>query len=560
MARSLRSSCILGPAALAVLAAASLSTGARDAYAQGAPPAPAPAPHPAPATAPPAPARPAPPAPPGGAKPAAAGAAGAAAPPVSPAPPDLPPPPPPPWTANVNTAPPPPPPGGPTLVTATSLPPPPASPSVLDSDQERRIGELEFRLRQLEEHHRRANEEQNDWYAWTRKVHISGYLQPQSLWQWNNIAASSNLVGGSLPAGVGSNDVIIKQDPSLNPGTATAAGAPPITSNNDYFRLRRARLKMELEPNEYSRLVFEIDPNLAGGVDSATGTIARNVEADGIVHWGEGVETVFGMGIFKIPYGWEVLQSDADRPFIERSWWEQNVTPGEFDTGAKAYTTALERKLTFQVAVINGQTQGEKTFALLPDMNQGKDILARFNYNFGIFNVGTSGYYGQGSEVSLAQMAFKQFPRMAWNLEAGLHHRFLEIGQTRLLGEFNMGQNMDRGVKYGALGLPGLPATANIPTGDVVSRNEIGGFLRLEQDITHWTTLAARWDYYSPDTSISNNARNTFGIVGVVHFTRELQLMVEYGKFVDNVRAKESTPYPDKEGDMLSGVFQVRYP
>jgi hypothetical protein len=267
------------------------------------------------------------------------------------------------------------------------------------------------------------------------------------------------------------------------------------------------------------------------------------------------------MGIFKIPYGWEVVQTDADRPFIERSWWEQNVTPGEFDTGAKAYTTALDHRLTAQFALINGVTQGEKTFSLLPSMTQGKSGVGRINYNFGAVDIGTSGYYGQGAEVSLASMAFKEFPREAWNVEAGLHQRFLDMGQTRLLGEFNMGQNMDRGTKYGALGLPGLPKPAsNIPGGSVTNRNEIGGFVRLEQDITRWTTLAARWDYYSPDTSITNNARNTFGVVGVVHFTKQLQLMVEYNKFIDNVRASNTTAYPDKEGDMLSGVLQVRYP
>jgi hypothetical protein len=551
MARS-RMANVLGTAAVTLLAVTFAA--ARDAHAQAAP-----APGPAPARPAAAPARAQVP----HAAPAAVPAPGAAG-PASPPPPDLPPPPPPPWTASPSAAPPAPPlagPTGPTTSAPALMPAGPAvptsapAPSALDPDQERRIGELEFRLRQLEEHHRRANEEQNDWFGWTRHVRISGYLQPQALWQWNNVAASSNLVGGSLPPGVGSNDVIVKADPNFG------AGAPALTTNNDFFRLRRARLKIELEPNEYSRFVMEIDPTLTGGPDNATGTIARNVEADGIIHWGEGVETVVGMGIFKIPYGWEVLQSDADRPFIERSWWEQNVTPGEFDTGAKAYTTALDHRLTAQAAVINGTTQGEKTFSLLPDTNQGKDVLARVNYNFGPFDVGTSGYYGQGSETNLAQMAFKQFPRMAWNVEAGLHHRFLELGATRLLGEFNIAQNMDRGVKYGALGLPGLPTPAsNIPGGSVTNRDEIGGFIRLEQDITRWSTLAFRWDYYSPDYSITNSARNTFAVVGVAHFTRQLQLMVEYNKFVDNVRASNATPYPDKEGDVLSTVLQVRYP
>jgi hypothetical protein len=536
MARSPRSSCIIGTAALALLAG---TFAAREARAQAVAPPPA---HPA--AQPPARA---------GAAPAPGAPATAA--PASPPPPDLPPPPPPPWTANPNAATPPAPTG--TAAAAVTMPGPimPPSPSALDPEQERRIGELELRLRQIEERHRRLEQEHTDWFGWTRKVRISGYLQPQSLWQWYNNAASSNVVNGSIPSGIGSNDVIAKAPTELG------AGAPGITTNNDYFRLRRARLKVELEPNEYSLLVFEIDPNLAGGVDSATGTIARNVEADGIAKWSEDVHTTFGMGIFKIPFGFEVLQTDADRPFIERSWWEQNVTPGEFDTGAKAYTTALDNKLTGQFAVINGVTEGEKTFALLPGQTQAKSMVGRVNYDFGAFDVGTSGYYGQGSEVNLGEMAFKEFPREGWNLEAALHHRFLEMGATRVFAEFDMGQNMDRGVKYGALGLPGLPTpAANIPGGSVVNRNEIGGFARLEQDITRWSTLGVRWDYYSPDTSISNNARNTFGVVGVVHFTKQLQLMVEYNKFVDQVRASNSTPYPDKEGDLLSGVFQVRYP
>ena len=417
------------------------------------------------------------------------------------------------------------------------------------------MGEIELRLRQMEERHRRTAEDHEESWGWTRKFRISGYLQPQSLWQWYNDAGSPNATGGKLPPGIAANDTTAKQD------TTFGTGAPGLTTNGDYFRLRRARLKVELEPNEYSRFVMEIDPVLAGGPDNATGTIARNVESQGIAKWGGGVETTFGMGIFKIPYGWEVLQSDADRPFIERSWWEQNVTPGEFDTGAKAYTTALEHRLSFQVAVINGATQGEKTFSLLPSLHPGKDLVGRVNYNFGAFDVGTSGYYGQGGEVDLKDLAFKNYPRWAWNAEAGLHHRFLEIGETKLLGEFNLGQNMDRGTKYAAaIALPGLPTpAANIPSGQVVSRNEMGGFIRLEQNVTHWTTFALRYDYYTPDTAQSFDGRHTGAFVGVVHFTKQLQLMIEGNYFVDDVHAAGAPPAA-KQGEVLSTVFQVRYP
>ena len=545
MARSYRSSCfntsaLAGPAAVAL--ASVLFASARDAGAQQ------PAPQ-QPAAQRPAPAQPGP-----QQRPAGAPAA------VSPAPPDLPPPPPPPWTANPNATaqqPPAPPPDqtAPAQGAAAGVAPGAPAPtptSTLDPEQERRLGLLELHVRQLEEQHRRDKEEHEEWWGWTRHVHFSGYLQPQMLWNFYNDAASPNLVNGALPSGVSANDVTATPDKYFG-GPST----PGLTTNKSYFRLRRARLKIELEPNEYSRFVMEIDPTLAGGPDNGTGTIARNVEADGIAKWGGDVETLFGMGIFKIPYGWEVLQSDADRPFIERSWWEQNVTPGEFDTGAKAYTRAMDGRLAFQVAFINGATQGEKTFSLLPDLTKGKSIVGRVNYNFGPFDVGTSGYYGQGAEVNLAQLAFKQFPRWAWNFEAGLHHRFFEFGATRVLGEFNLGQNMDRGVNY-AFALPGLPS--DIINGSVTNRNELGGFIRVEQDITKWSTLAVRYDYYTPDTSISDDGRHTFAVVGVAHFTRQLQLMLEYNHFIDNVRASSTAPEPNKLGDVLSTVFQVRYP
>ncbi|HTQ47186.1 MAG TPA: hypothetical protein VMI75_30735, partial [Polyangiaceae bacterium] len=109
-----------------------------------------------------------------------------------------------------------------------------------------------------------------------------------------------------------------------------------------------------------------------------------------------------------------------------------------------------------------------------------------------------------------------------------------------------------------AFALPGLPS--DIVNGSVTNRNELGGFIRLEQDITKWSTLAFRYDYYTPDTSISDDGRHTLAVVGVAHFTRQLQLMLEYNHFIDNVRASSSAPEPNKLGDVLSTVFQVRYP
>src|SRR5262249_1370578 len=158
-------------------------------------------------------------------------------------------------------------------------------------------------------------------------------------------------------------------------------------------------------------------------------------------------------------FGYEVLQSDADRPFIERTWGEQNLTPGEYDTGFRAYTSLLEKKLNVQLAVVNGQVQGEKNFQVLPDLNKGKDFVGRVNYNFGPFDVGISGDVGQGQAVDGATLRFKQFTRWGLDLEAALHHKLLpNLGETRVFAEFVKAKNLDRGTKYGAgIGLPALP-------------------------------------------------------------------------------------------------------
>ncbi len=420
---------------------------------------------------------------------------------------------------------------------APSLPPSP--------DLERRVEVLESRLDA-------ANAQLKDSQAaltWLKMFRLSGYIQPQLLWQWYNTAASPNLVGGALTAGIHANDVTAQPVAAFN-GVGT-------TTNGDYFRLRRARLKTEFMPVDFARFVFEIDPTPAGGQTSGLGTVAREIEAEGIARWSDHFVTEFGAGIFKIPFGFEVLQSDADRPFIERSWGERNMTPGEFDTGARAYTSAFDGALNVQVAVVNGNMEGEKSFSALPDLNKGKDLVGRLNYNFGPFDVGVNGYYGTGQLVDASTLRFKQYPRSAGNVELALHHVFLRVlGETRAFAEGTLASNLDRGVNYGpGIGLPAMPA---LVTESVKDLHEASAWVRAEQDFTRWFTLGLRFDYYTPDTSQSNNGRATYAAVGAVHVTRWLQYMVEYDHSVDNVRAIGGKP-PGKLFDALSNVLQVRF-
>jgi hypothetical protein len=368
-------------------------------------------------------------------------------------------------------------------------------------------------------------------------------VQPEFVWNVFNAAASPNAdVAGNLPPGIGANDV-----------TARADGT---TTNQTYFRVRRARLRTEFLPTHFARFVFEIDPVPFGW--SGINTIARQIEAIGVARL-PGRTFEFGAGIFRVPFGAEILESDADRPFIEHSWGEQNMFPGEFDTGARIgienFRPPFGKHWRGQIAIVNGQMIGEKTFGALPDLNRGKDFVAHANYDLGPFDIGVSGYLGQGQIVDASALRFKLFTRSAANVDAALHHTFFEhLGATRAYGELTLGTNMDRGLYY-PFAAPVIPLKV---TDDVLDLDERALVVRLEQDITEWVTLGARYDFYTPDTSQSNDGRDTYSFVGVVHFTRGLALRTEFNHAIDNVH-RPGAPAPSRQIDTLSSVLQARF-
>jgi hypothetical protein len=402
-----------------------------------------------------------------------------------------------------------------------------------------RMKELERRLAELEAENARRDQK----LSWLEHVKLSGYVQAQFISQWYNTAASPNLRAGELPPGIDANDTVARAD-----------GA---TTNLTLFRFRRVRPKLELYPSEYAKVVIEIDPGglVGGAVPNGTGAIARNIYAVGIVPWSKDVRTEIAMGSFKVPFGYEQTQSSSLRPFIERSWMNNNFFPGAYDIGLRTETKALSNKLTVLATIVNGYTLAERYYALLPDLNKGKDVVGRANYDFGPFDLGISGLAGQGQRVDTPTLRFKQFRRWAVNLEGAIHHPFIRrLGETKVFAELTVAQNLDRGVFYD-FGTPDIPADIHA---SVDSRNERGVFVRLEQDLSRWFTLGLRYDMYTPDTQVKNDARDTYGFVGVVHFTQGLQLMLEYDYSIDNVH-RRGTPAPSKEIFNFSGVLQAKF-
>lgn len=371
-------------------------------------------------------------------------------------------------------------------------------------------------------------------------VKLGGFVQSQLLMQYFDDASSPNAKDGVLPDGFGPQTLGVKAD-----GT---------TTNQTFFRVRRARIKVEATPAPYARFVYEIDPFPVGGQTSEAGTMARNVEAIGVVSLGDLGKLEFGAGIFKVPFGYEVLQSDADRPFVERSGGIQNMVPAEFDLGARALATLFDKRLVVQAALVNGQTEGEKAFVRLPDLNAHKDLAARARWDFGPFELGLSAYVGRGITLDATTQRYAGFPKRAVDVEAAVHHRLVpSLGETKLFAEVILGENMDHGLRY-AFALPALPTGK----GEVADLSQRSAFVRVEQELGRHFALGVRWDRYTPDTSLDDNARTALGAVFVVRFGRALSWMTEYTRIADDVH-KPGASAAHKKTHVMSYMLQARF-
>jgi hypothetical protein len=360
-----------------------------------------------------------------------------------------------------------------------------------------------------------------------RNLKVQGYVQLQYRVQSFNAAASPNLVNGALPQGISSNDVIAKAD-----GT---------TTNTNLFRLRRTRLRTIYE-TDIMRVFLQVDVLPSGGPTATEGTIARNAEATGIAHWTKDVKTEFTGGLFQLPFRTEVIESSMYRPYIERTFASQSLFPTERDLGLHAKTIYGKDRVAVDLGIINGQRIGENAFVLQPDLNGSKDFFATLTGKIGPVSANLAGYLGRGQLVDPQALRVKNFQRRGVNLGAIVAHTFSEkLGETKLAAELLFSANMDTGV-FGAFALPAIPQRF---TDDVKDRNERAFYVRVDQELTKWGIAGFRYDTYTTDSSIANNARDTYNFMVGARFSKLLRLINEVSYAIDNLHA-EGTAAPSK--------------
>ncbi len=334
----------------------------------------------------------------------------------------------------------------------------------------------------------------------------------------------------------------------LNPST----GAP---LNEQRFSVRRARLRTTLDKTYYGG-ALEFDGNTTNGSQARIVGAEASIKLPG--EEGAPVPLLMAtIGLFKIPFGYEVLQSDRDRLFLERSTAERGLFPGEYDVGARLQGGWLF--LRYAVAVQNGDPLGEKGFPGR-DPNAAKDVAGRLGVETAIteaftVSAGVSGLKGTGFHPGAAatkptlqwsdrnengqfdpgEIATTSgsgaspslnFNRFALGMDLRLAMAIPTVGTATIYGELYKAQNLDRAI---------LPAD---PKSSTIGRNyrELGAYVAGTLDVTDLGSIGVRYDFYNPDLDSTDPAMpkiphdfslGTLAVVGAFG-TTSARLVLEY--------------------------------
>jgi hypothetical protein len=294
--------------------------------------------------------------------------------------------------------------------------------------------------------------------------------------------------------------------------------------NEDRFSIRRARIKATLE-RTYVSGALEFDGNTVRGPAARIAGAEASLRLPGT---SEGAPPLImaTIGLFKIPFGYEVVESDRERLFLERSTTARALFPGEYDLGARLQ--GGWRFLRYALAVQNGEPVGERAYPLR-DPNHQKDWVGRLGIDGGdgplSFIAGFSALYGTGFHKGLAatkpgfqwvdvnQNGFidtgelqptpgraalpsANFTRHALGADARVSATLPVLGQTTVYGELYYARDLDRAI------LPADPIGAGGGVGR--SYRELGWYVAFMQDVGEHATMGARYDRYNPDRDASD--------------------------------------------------------
>jgi hypothetical protein len=272
----------------------------------------------------------------------------------------------------------------------------------------------------------------------------------------------------------------------------------------DRWLVRRGRLKATYA-GDNAEYMLQIDA-------TGDGVVLRDAEATFVDTW-----TPLGfritVGQFKVPFGYEVLQSSSDREMPERARVIRALFPGERDRGLRV--TARWEWLRFQGALVNGNFTNDSVYGSF-DQNRYMTTYLRLGADFDFLVFDVSFAFGENLPTSLNQPALtitdtnmdgviqaNEITRPAWTMRrfgiwrlganAQLYFDIPGIGGLGLKGEMVLSKDENREFR-------GVMAD---PCRDTKG---FGWILTANQNIGDYLGIAARFDQWNPNRDVNVGA------------------------------------------------------
>lgn len=297
------------------------------------------------------------------------------------------------------------------------------------------------------------------------------------------------------------------------------AGGAPL--NQESFLLRRGRLALDARRD---LLLGHVSVD----VNSVRELTLRPFEAyvgASVAPLAE-LELSARLGLQRIPFGFDAIESPLSRPVLERTNATRALFPGQRDLGIGAEVRYGAVKL--QLALMNGAPVGEFGPGGV-DLESGKDIVGHIGVEAQPFehlavSAGLSGLSGHGLHagtpatkdglawsdgnedgfVALSELtvipgspatASSGFSRFALGADARVRIALPVLGELQLRAEIVRAKNLDRGLE---------PAD---PVASGRDLRELGFLLGGALELTRWAQLGVQYDEYRPD----DDARRAVG-------------------------------------------------
>ncbi|MGC4094039.1 MAG: porin [Polyangiaceae bacterium] len=357
--------------------------------------------------------------------------------------------------------------------------------------------------------------------------------------------------------------------------------------NQNRFLVRRARLSLK-RAWEYTSLETEIDGNTNSGASIGFYRAEASLFYRGSNEKKMAPLAQLTVGMFKVPFGFELPESSSQRWFTERTLLSRALWPSEIDVGARI--SGAVSVFRYGVSITNGEPLGSKSGFALQDPNANKDvtfsvgagsqILPMLRLSGGVsavtgrgFHAGTSvtkssvswrdandnGVVDTGELIGVAAQAetpSKSFDRFAVGGDLQLYVK-TPLGETMLYAEMVTAKNLDRGF---------MVADPVVAPG--VDLREFGWYVGILQPVTQYAMVGFRAEYYDPnaDTNeqraakilpVKNSVRAFSPLVGVT-IPGRARLLFQYDIVRDHL-ARDTQGVPtDLKNDAWTLRLQVQ--